>query len=323
MSLLSSFHPTEKATALVLLTVILVLPFVLSFNPYYLSIFISALILASVSLAWNLLAGVCGQVSFGHAAFFGIGAYASALLVMKAGVNPFLAMILAAIIGVIGGLIIGIPAFRLRGPYFALSILGFAEVMKLLTLNLTPLTEGSKGIFNIPPLPPIHLAGMTFDFYISRTTNYYLAAALMFVIYLLIYRLRYSNIGLAMSAVHGDEETASGIGVPVFKTKLIALTLSAFCTALTGAFYTHYVHFLNPDSAFDGFWSVMPIVGSLFGGIGTLIGPSIGALVITGLDEFLFKRFFETGHKLFFGLLLTIVIVWAPFGLFGKWIKKR
>jgi branched-chain amino acid transport system permease protein len=323
MRSLPPFHPSEKVTALALFVVVLALPFVLSFNPYYLSIFISALILGSVSLAWNLLAGVCGQVSFGHAAFFGIGAYASALLVMKAGFNPFLAMVVAAMIGVIGGLIIGIPAFRLRGPYFALSILGFAEVMKLLTLNLTRLTEGSKGIFNIPSLPSIKLGGMTFDFYISRTTNYYLAAALMFVIYLLIYLLRYSNIGLAMSAVHGDEETASGIGVPVFKTKLTALTLSAFCTALTGAFYAHYVHFLNPDSAFDGFWSVMPIVGSLFGGIGTLIGPSIGALVITGLDEFLFKRFFETGHKLFFGLLLTIVIVWAPFGLLGKWVKKR
>ena len=323
MRSLPTFHPSEKVTALVLFVVVLALPFFLSFNPYYLSIFISALILGSVSLAWNLLAGVCGQVSFGHAAFFGIGAYASALLVTKAGFNPFLAMVVAAIIGVIGGLIIGIPAFRLRGPYFALSILGFAEVMKLLTLNLTPLTEGSKGIFNIPSLPSIKLGGITFDFYISRTTNYYLAAALMFAIYLLIYLLRYSNIGLAMSAVHGDEETASGIGVPVFKTKLTALTVSAFCTALTGAFYAHYVHFLNPDSAFDGFWSVMPIVGSLFGGIGTLIGPSVGALVITGLDEFLFKRLFETGHKLFFGLLLTIVIVWAPVGLLGKWVKKR
>jgi len=323
MRSLPPFHPSEKATALVLFVVVLALPFVLSFNPYYLSIFISALILGSVSLAWNLLAGVCGQVSFGHAAFFGIGAYTSALLVTKAGFNPFLAMVVAAIIGVIGGLIIGIPAFRLRGPYFALSILGFAEVMKLLTLNLTRLTEGSKGIFNIPSLPSIKLGGMTFDFYISRTTNYYLAAGLMFAIYLLIYLIRYSNIGLAMSAVHGDEETASGIGVPVFKTKLTALTLSAFCTALTGAFYAHYVHFLSPDSAFDGFWSVMPIVGSLFGGIGTLIGPSIGALVITGLDEFLFKRLFETGHKLFFGLLLTIVIVWAPVGLLGKWVKKR
>lgn len=317
------FQVSEKKIAIVTLVVVLALPFILSFNPYYLSIFISALILGSVSLAWNLLAGGCGQVSFGHAAFFGIGAYASALLVMKAGWNPFLAMVVAAVIGVIGALIIGIPAFRLRGPYFALSILGFAEVMKLLTLNLTSLTEGSKGIFNIPSLPSIKFAGMTFDFYISRTTNYYLAAALMFAIYLVIYFLRHSNTGLAMSAVHGDEETAAGIGVPVFRTKVTALTVSAFCTALMGAFYAHYIHFLNPDSAFDGFWSVMPIVGSLFGGIGTLIGPSIGALVITGLDEFVFKRFFETGHKLFFGLLLAIVIVWAPVGLLGKWIRKK
>ncbi len=318
-----SFRSSEKWVAITTFAVVLCLPFVLAFNPYYLSIFISALILGSVSLAWNFLAGGCGQVSFGHAGFFGIGAYASALQVMKAGWNPFLAMVVAAMIGVIGALIIGIPAFRLRGPYFALSILGFAEVVKLLTLNLTSLTEGSQGIFNISSLPPIKLGGTTLEFYFSRTTNYYLAALLMFAIYLVIYFFRRSNTGLAMSAVRGDEETAAGIGVPVFRTKVTALTVSAFCTALMGAFYAHYIHFLNPDSAFDGYWSVMPIVGSLFGGIGTLIGPSIGALVITGLDEFLFKRFFETGHKLFFGLLLAIVIVWAPVGLLGKWMRKK
>ena len=323
MKFYRSLRSSEKLVAVATFAVVLCLPFLLSFNPYYLSIFISALILGSVSLAWNFLAGGCGQVSFGHAAFFGIGAYASALLVMKAGWNPFLAMIAAAIIGVVGALIIGIPAFRLRGPYFALSILGFAEVMKLLTLNLTDLTEGSKGIFNISPLPSVHLGGMTFEFYISRATNYYFAALLMCAVYLLIYFFRRSNTGLAMSAVRGDEETAAGIGVPVFRTKVTALIVSAFCTALMGAFYTHYVHFLHPDSAFDGYWSVMPIVGSLFGGIGTLIGPSIGALVITALDEFVFKRFFETGHKLFFGLLLAIVIVWTPVGLLGKWMKKK
>ena len=323
MKFYRSLRSSEKLIAAVTFALVLCLPFLLSFNPYYLSIFVSALILGSVSLAWNFLAGGCGQVSFGHAAFFGIGAYASALLVMKSGWNPFLAMIAAALIGVVGALIIGIPAFRLRGPYFALSILGFAEVMKLLTLNLTDLTEGSKGIYNISSLPSVNLGGMTFEFYISRTTNYYFGALLMFAIYLVIYFFRRSNTGLAMSAVRGDEETAAGIGVPVFRTKVTALIVSAFCTALMGAFYAHYIRFLNPDSAFDGYWSVMPIVGSLFGGIGTLIGPSIGALVITALDEFVFKRFFETGHKLFFGLLLAMVIVWTPVGLLGKWMKRK
>jgi branched-chain amino acid transport system permease protein len=313
---------TEKTAAMLTFGFILILPIILSFNPYYLSIFITALILGAVALAWNLLAGVCGQVSFGHAAFFGIGAYGSSLLVLKAGWNPFGAMIVAAFLGVLGALIIGIPAFRLRGPYFALSILGFAEVLKLLTLNLTGLTEGSQGLFNIPALPALRIGGMTIDFYVSRTTNYYLAALLMLGVYLVIYFLRRSHTGLAMSAVHGDEETASGIGVPVFRTKLTALMVSAFFTALMGAFYAHYVHFLNPDSAFDGSWSVMPIVASLFGGMSTLIGPGIGALLITGLDEFIFKKFFETGHKLFFGILLAVVIVWAPKGLFGKTIKK-
>ena len=298
------------------------LPFALSFNPYYLSIFVAALILGSVSMAWNLLAGVCGQVSFGHAAFFGVGAYASAILVMKGGWNPYLAMVAAGGIGVGAALLIGLPAFRLRGPYFALAILGFAEVMKLLALNLTGLTEGSQGIFNIPPPPPIHLGGMSIDFYASRLTNYYFAALLMLGVYLSVYFLRRSNTGLAMFAVHGDEETAAGIGVPVVRTKALALSVSAFFTALMGAFYAHYVHFLAPDSAFDGAWSVMPIVGSLFGGMGTLIGPSVGALVITGLDEFVFKKFFETGHKLFFGLLLAVVIVWAPSGLLGKRVGK-
>jgi branched-chain amino acid transport system permease protein len=323
MKLGNFFQITEKTAAFLTFGFVLILPVVLSFNPYYLSIFIIALILGAVSLSWNLLAGVCGQVSFGHAAFFGIGAYGSSLLVLKAGWNPFGAMIIAAFFGVMGAIVIGTPAFRLRGPYFALSILGFAEVVKLLTLNLTWLTEGSQGLFNIPALPAIRIGGMTLEFFISRTTNYYLAAFLMLAIYLVIYFLRHSNTGLAMSAVHGDEETAAGIGVPVFRTKLLTLMVSAFCTALMGAFYAHYVHFLSPDSAFDGSWSVMPIVASLFGGMGTLIGPSIGALLITGVDEFVFKQFFETGHKLFFGILLAVVIVWTPKGLFGKSIRKK
>jgi branched-chain amino acid transport system permease protein len=125
-----------------------------------------------------------------------------------------------------------------------------------------------------------------------------------------------------MAAVHGDEETAAGIGVPVVQTKAIALAVSAFCTAVMGAFYAHYIRFLSPDSAFDGYWSLMPIVGSLFGGMTTLIGPMAGALVITGMDEFIFKSMFETGHKMFLGLLLVLVIVWTPSGLLGNRIRK-
>lgn len=314
---------TERRAATLVLALVVALPFVLSFNPYYLSIFIPAVILGGVALAWNLLAGMCGQVSFGHAAFFGIGAYASAILVMRSGWNPFPAMAAAGLCGALSSFIIGLPAFRLRGPYFALAILGFAEVMKLLSLNLTWLTEGSQGIFNIPPLSPIHLGSINLEFFVSRTSNYYVAAVLMFAIYLVVYFLRRSDTGLAMAAVLGDEETAAAIGVPVVRTKAIALAVSAFCTAVMGAFYAHYIRFLAPDAAFDGYWSVMPMVAALFGGMSTLIGPVVGALVLTGLDEFLFKGLFETGHKLFFGLLLVLVIVWAPSGLLGNRIRRN
>lgn len=315
-------HVPEPVAAAAVFVAVALLPVLVSFNPYYLSILIAALILGAVALAWNVLAGHCGQVSFGHAGFFGIGAYASAILSMKAGWNPYLAMAGAGVVGVAFAVTIGIPAFKLRGPYFALAILGFAEVVKLVAQNLDSLTGGSQGIFNVPPPPPIRVGALQLDFAASRTTNYYLAALLMLGVYLACLLLKRSRTGVAMATVHADEETAAGIGVPVLRTKLVALVVSAFCTALAGAFYAHYVHYLAPDSAFDGSWSVMPIVSSLFGGMGTLVGPSVGALVITGLDEFLFKRLFETGHQLFFGLLLAFVIVWAPSGLLGGRIRN-
>ncbi len=323
MAVFGKHRLSEETAGAIVIGIVLVIPFILSFNPYYVSIFISALILGGVSIAWTLLAGVCGQVSFGHASFFGIGAYASAILVTKWGISPYFGIVMGGICGIFGSLIIGLPAFRLRGPYFALAILGFAEVAKLLTLNWTSLTEGSQGIMNIAPLSELNLGGLTLDFHISRTTNYYMASALALVIYIAVYLIRRSNLGLAMSAVHGDEETAAGIGVDVVRTKALALMMSAFCTAVMGAFYAHYVRFLSPDTAFDGSWSVMPIVASLFGGMRTLIGPMVGALVITAVDEFIAKQLFETGHKLFFGLLLAAVIVWAPAGLLGDKVQIK
>jgi branched-chain amino acid transport system permease protein len=312
----------EGVAALVVFAAVALLPVALRFNPYYLSILVSALVLGAVSIAWNVLAGLCGQVSFGHAGFFGVGAYASAVLAMKAGWDPALAMPAAGAIGVVAALAIGLPAFKLRGPYFALAILGFAEVLKLVALNLDSITGGSQGIFGVPPVSPLRLGGAVVEFAVSRTANYYLAAILLGAVYAAAVLLRRSRAGVAMATVHADEEAAAGIGVPVLRTKVLALAVSAFFTALLGAFYAHYVHYLAPDSAFDASWSVMPIVGSLFGGMTTLVGPAVGALAITGLDEFLFKRLFETGHQLFFGLLLASVIVWAPSGLLGGRLRR-
>jgi branched-chain amino acid transport system permease protein len=231
-------------------------------------------------------------------------------------------MPLAGLVGVAAGLVIGLPAFKLRGPYFALSILGFAEILKLVAQNLDDLTGGSQGIFGVPPPPALRLGGLVVEFAVSRSSNYYFAALLLLVVYAAALLLRRSRVGVAMATVHADEEAAAGIGVPVLRTKVLALAVSAFFTAFLGAFFAHYVHYLAPDSAFDPSWSIMPIVAALFGGMTTLIGPALGALVITGLDEFVFKRLFDTGHQLFFGLLLAVVIVWAPAGLLGGRVRR-
>lgn len=319
---LARLRISEGAAAAAVFAAVALLPVALRFNPYYLSILVSALVLGAVSIAWNVLGGLCGQVSFGHAGFFGVGAYASAVLVMKGDLSPVLAVPAAGLVGVAAALVIGLPAFKLRGPYFALAILGFAEILKLIALNLDSVTGGSQGIFGVPPPPPLRLGGLEIEFAVSRTSNYYLAALLLLVVWAAAVLLRRSRAGVAMATVHADEEAAAGIGVPVLGTKVLALSVSAFFTALLGGFFAHYVHYLAPDSAFDPSWSIMPIVAALFGGMTTLVGPALGALAITGLDEFVFKRLFETGHQLFFGLLLAAVIVWAPSGLLGGRIAR-
>ena len=306
----------EGTAALAVFAAVALLPVALSFNPYYLSILVSALVLGAVAIAWNVLGGLCGQVSFGHAGFFGVGAYASAVLAMKADLSPVVAMPAAGLLGVLAALIIGLPAFKLRGPYFALAILGFAEILKLVALNLDDVTGGSQGIFGVPPPPALRLGGLCGQVSFGHAGFFGAGAYASAVL------LRRSRVGVAMATVHADEEAAAGIGVPVLRTKVLALSISAFFTALLGAFFAHYVHYLAPDSAFDPSWSIMPIVAALFGGMTTLIGPAVGALVITGLDEFLFKRLFDTGHQLFFGLLLAAVIVWAPSGLLGARIRR-
>ena len=313
---------TEATAAAVVLGIVLIIPFILSFNPYYVSIFISALILGAVSIAWNLLAGVCGQVSFGHAAFFGIGAYASAILVTKA----------------VGTHIWGLWQEGLWSSGIARHRASRVSPSRSVLCPRDPrVCRGGQAPDDEPDLAHGRIAGnhqhtasACDSFGISdpgfphfqdhQIITWPHCLCLPFI--LTAYFIRRSNAGLAMSAVHGDEETAAGIGVHVVRTKALALVVSAFCTAIMGAFYAHYVRFLSPDTAFEGSWSVMPIVASLFGGMQTLIGPMAGALVITGLDEFVFKTFFETGHKLFFGLLLAVVIVWAPTGLLGNRVRR-
>lgn len=307
--------------AAVLFGLLFFLPFAVSFDPYVLSVLTAGQIAAVAALGWNLLAGGCGQVSFGHAGFFGIGAYVSALLSANASLPPPAAMAAAGAAGAAAGFLAGIPALRLRGAYFAMAMLVFAEGAKLLCRNLVPLAAGAAELYGVLPFPAVHLFGTVIDFRASRAAAYWLAQALLSFALLCVLAFGRCGAGLKMAAVAEDEEAAEAMGIPVFRTKVTALSASAFLSSLAGAFFAHDAGSLSPDVAFDGAWSLLPVVASIAGGMRTAVGPAAGALALAGVDEFVFKRLLPGGHRLFFGLLVAVVMIWLPSGLLGRRVR--
>ncbi|UEM01327.1 branched-chain amino acid ABC transporter permease [Skermanella rosea] len=286
-----------------------VVPFALGGNDYIMSLVVAALTLAGIALSWALLGNLGGMVSFGHAAFFGVGAYTSAILAKDMGMPVFLAM-LAGGIGAALVSVVTMPALRLRGPYFALAILAYAQIFRILANEMTWLTGGAGGILSIPPLPTV------FGFDFSGKTGAYLVILTLLVLGVLAYKLiRDSYWGLALKAMHDSEDATRVIGVPSTLLKAAMLVVSAFMAGVVGAFNAHVIGFLEPDYAFAGTWSVIPVVAAIFGGYRTLSGPILGALVIYLLDQLLFKNLMPQGHQIMFGVLLGAMILFSPSGL--------
>ncbi|RZI40828.1 branched-chain amino acid ABC transporter permease [Herbaspirillum sp. HC18] len=293
----------------------LIVPFVLKGNSYILSLTVSSLIVAGIAVAWALLGNLGGMVSFGHAAFFGIGAYASALLTMKAGWPVLLAIPAGGICASIASLAM-LPALRLSGPYFALAILAYAHIFKILATEFTSLTGGSGGISSIPGLPSlVHseaLAGL----------GPYLAALSIVIAFCAVYAwVRRSHYGIALRAMHDSEDATRVVGVNSVLLKSWMLLLSAFMTGIIGAFNAHIINFLEPDYAFNGSWSVLPIVAAIFGGYRTVAGPMVGAVVIYLVDQLFFKAVLASGHQIVLGVVLAAMILFAPDGLLS--LKKK
>jgi len=295
----------------------LVVPFLLKGNSYILSLTVSSLIVAGVAVAWALLGNLGGMVSFGHAAFFGIGAYASALLTMKAGLPVLLAMPLGGLCASIASLAM-LPALRLSGPYFALAILAYAHIFKILATEFSSLTGGSGGISSIPGLPSI----VQFDFLTGLGP--YLTALSIVLAFCAVYAwVRRSDYGIALRAMHDSEDATRVVGVNSVLLKSWMLLLSAFMTGMIGAFNAHIINFLEPDYAFNGSWSVLPIVAAIFGGYRTVLGPMIGAVVIYLVDQLVFKAMLASGHQIILGVVLAAMILFAPDGLLSMFKKRN
>jgi len=275
-------------------------PFFLS-NPYFLHMIIMVFIWVCLGQSWNLLGGFTGQVSFGHAAFFGVGAYAGGLLAFHFDASTWYGMILGPLMAMAVAVPMGLICFRLRGSYFALSMLALAELLRLIATNWISFTNGSVGILIVPT------AGKVF--------YYYLALALAALSFYVIRGVVQSKWGFYFVAIREDQEAAESMGIDTTKYKLISLLISAFFTGLTGAFYMNYMAFIDPSVVFAlTDVSIMMILVVMLGGAGTFYGPAIGAVIMVIFSE-VFRIYFGSANLLVLGVLIVLIIIFIPNGL--------
>jgi branched-chain amino acid transport system permease protein len=274
-------------------------------------VMIVVLLYVALSSAWNILGGFAGQLSLGHAAFFGIGAYAAAILSSKSSISPWWAVLLGPAAALLAALIIGGVCFRLRGPYFALATIAIGEVTRLLALNWRALTGGAVGIV----IRPSVFSGT------SKIPYYYIALILALSSVALSRWLRSSRLGYFLMAIREDEGAAESLGIDAARCKLAALTMSAALTALGGAFYANYFLFVDPSIVLPLSLSVEIALMAIIGGLGTVWGPALGAALLK-LSSEAFRNAFEQANLLIYGLLLMAVILFMPGGLVGRSQEK-
>lgn len=270
---------------------------------------------ALLSQAWNILGGYGGQLSFGHALFFGVGAYAQALGQLSLGINPWLALPMAIALGALTGLAVGGLTFRygLKGSYFALVTLAFAEVFRILALS-APFTGGGVGL-----MVPLQEGAANMQF-VSRRGYIYLLLAFVVLALAVTAWLRHSRFGAYLQAVRDNEDAARAIGVNPLRVKLGGIALSAAFMSAAGAFYVQVFQYIDPGIAFGSAVSVEALVGAIVGGMGTLWGPVLGAVVLHGLADLTRNLFGELPgiSMVIYGVVLILIVMFLPRGISGS-----
>ncbi len=270
------------------------------------------LLWGSVAAAWNVCGGYAGQVSLGHSVFFGLGAYAAALLGTRWGVSPWIGLIVGAGLAVAMGIVIGFLSNRLRGPYFVLATIAFSQVFLLVASRWRGFTSGSEGI-PVPFRPGFWTLGIA-----DKRVWVYLILALAVAVYLIQVYLERSRRGYQLAAVREDEDAALSLGVPARRLKVAAIAASAALTAVTGALWAQYVGFVDPFYVFSVDLSARFALGAVLGGIGTALGPFVGAALVTTLETYLRARFGGIGaglvgiYLIIYGIALIALVRFAP-----------
>jgi len=297
--------------------IVLLLPYFLPSDYYFLILNVIALN-AIVVLGLNLLIGFAGQISLGHAAFYGLGAYVSAILTTTYQVPLFISLLVAISLTALIALVIGIPTLKLEGHYLVMATLGFNIIVSIILIQWEDVTGGPSGFAGIAHL---HSFSVVID---SDAKFYYVVWVVLGILILLSLNLIDSRIGRALRAIGEDELGATAMGIPVKRYKVVVFILSAIYAALAGCLYAHYITFISPKS-FDFFYSIEVVTMVMVGGIGSLWGCVFGTAILTSLPELL--EIVKEYNVLVYGAILMTVLVFFPDGLLpgirNWWIKRK
>ena len=305
-------------------------------KPYVLHMGVMLFLAIIQGQAWNVIGGYAGQYSVGHAAYFGVGAYVTMMLLEVNKIPPWWGMWAAIAAAVLLSVVVGSITFRLRGPYFVLASISVAEIIRLATLHFKGFTRGAEG-FLLSEIPALHLLGHDFEF-LTKRTFYFVGLGLAVITIAVNWIVQHSKLGYYFQAIREDQDAAHSLGINLAFYKNVALAISAAFTAWAGAFYAMFVKFIDPNIAFGLDVSVQIVLIVIIGGIGTILGPVIGAMVLVPLSEILrnprglvqigivspdssvvafIEKYLSNAHLLVYGILVVVVILFAPEGVLG------
>lgn len=282
-------------------------------STYAMHIIILVVMWSVIGMAWNLLGGYCGQVSFGHAAFFGVGAYTSGILYQKSGMSAWWGLPLSIPVVTVFALVIGFICLRLRGPFFALATLAVGVILRVTAENLTGFTQGDLGIM------------IRTRTWVDKTWYFYIILALAATTFFLVNKIIGSKLGYYFVAIREDQDAAESLGIPTTLYKTIALCISGALTGTAGAFYMNYMGYIDPKVVFALHdISIVTIMVVMAGGAATRWGPVIGSIIMVLLAEVIRSiPALGVAYQSLFGILLILIIIFLPNGIAGDWPKMK
>ena len=279
------------------------------------------LTLGIAALALNLLLGYTGLLSFGHAMFFGIGAYAVGVLGIKFGITPWIGVLVGMVLAALAAIAVGVPTLRLRGHYFAIATLLIGSSVQII-FQRWDWVGAASGLFL-----PLKRGSPWLDmqFHTSKVPYYYLSLAAAALGFLVVWKMRRSRLGFRLQALRDDAEAAASLGIAVSRHKVLAFMISAAMMAVAGSFYTQYVLVLDPERVFSVDISIIVVLMTVLGGSGTVWGPAVGAALLIPLSEYSRIWFGSTGRTvdlMIYGILILVICMWRPAGLISL-IEER